>query len=349
MAFSVPILGYYDHNNAGDEAFKLAFSGALGNTPHQFVKSLPVDKEIPLALFGGGALLNQYFVRHLSKVERIHVVGCSFPYGPKDIQIFEPVKNQIVSLYLRSRRDVEAARAAGYDAKFIPDMVFSVPPTAGMTLDQLVTAAALPPRGFHPDRKKLFVFLSGDYWINYLQGDRKRHESIELLKERIAKTLDVAAHDYDIIMPSMSVWYNARDYIFAGEVLKRMKQPERVCLVERYIDAADLLSVLAQTDCAVISMKYHGLVFGMRNGRVCINIGSTRKTLDLMDDFGVSDLTFNPNKDTSDKLISLLARTGEASLQEQIASTAEVWTAQAVTTMHQAMDGVRQDCAQLAD
>lgn len=343
MSSVIPVLGYYGHNNAGDEAFKLAFSNALGDTPHRFVTSLPTDSETPVTLFGGGALLNDYFVRHLAKVRRIHAVGCSFPYGGKDINVLQSVRDQIASLYLRSRRDVAEAREAGYDAKFIPDMVFSIPPRPGMTLEQMVSLATLPPRRFEAGRKKLFVFLSGDYWVNYVTGNRKRHEQIELLKERVAKTLDLAVKEYDVIMPSMSVWYNARDYIFAGDVLKRMKQPERVCLIERYIDAPDLLSVLAETDCAVMSMKYHGLVFGLLNGRFCINIGATRKTLDLMQDFGIPDLTFNPNADNSDKLIGLLGRAAEAPLLSQIAETSKVWAAQARETMRQAMDGVRRD------
>jgi polysaccharide pyruvyl transferase WcaK-like protein len=347
MSSKIPILGYYDHNNAGDEAFKLAFSGALGNTPHEFVKGLPRDREIPLVLFGGGALLNEYFVQHLSNARKIYAIGCSFPYGANDIKIFEPIRDRIASLYLRSRKDVEAARAAGYDAKFIPDMVFSVPPQSGMNLEQMLALAALPPRNFKTERKKLFVFLSGDYWVDYLKGDRKRFEKIELLKERIAKTLDAAVQKYDVIMPSMSVWYSARDYIFAGEVLKRMKHPYRVGLIERYIDATDLLSVLAQTDCAVLSMKYHGLVFGMLNGRVCINIGSTRKTIDLMEDFGVPDLTFDPDKDTSEQLMALLSRAEEEPLQKQIADTAKVWKIQAVSTMRQAVDHARESCEQL--
>lgn len=348
MPYCIPVLGYYGHNNAGDEAFKLAFSGALGDTQHQFVTRLPEDRKVPLVVFGGGAILNDYFVKYLGSANNIYAVGCSFPYGPKDIHALDPVKDRLRALYLRSHKDVEAARSAGYDAQFIPDMVFSVPPKHSMTLEQLMALAVLPPVGFQPKRKKLFVFLSGDYWLDYLTGNRKRYEEIELLKERIAKALDVATQKYDVIMPSMSVWYSARDYIFAGDVLKRMKRKERVCLVERYVDAADLISVLAQTDSLVLSMKYHGLVFGMLNGRFCINVGSTRKTLDLMDDFGVPELTFDPVKHSSEHLIALINRAEESALQAKIAETAQAWKTEAVTTMKKVAELVRHDSRQLA-
>jgi len=352
MSCCIPILGYYGHNNAGDEAFKAAFSGTLGDVPHQFVTSLPQGGSTPVTLFGGGAILNEYFTKYLSSARSIYAVGCSFPYGDKDIHILDPLRDRLRCLLLRSRRDVAVARAAGYDATFTPDLVFSAKPVTdpgeGMTIDQLVSLAVLPPQGFSPDRRKLFVFLSGDYWLDYLTGNRKRFEEIELLKERLAKALDAMSARYDIVMPSMSVWYSARDYIFAGDVLKRMRRRERVCLIERYVDAPDLISVLARTDGIVLSMKYHGLVFGLLSGRFAVNVGTTRKTLDLMEDFGTPGLTFDSRKQTSDMLIETLSRAEEPALMQHIAMRSGEWKAEATARLRDVADMVREECRPIA-
>jgi hypothetical protein len=79
--YIITILGYYGHNNAGDEAFKLAFSQAFGGRAHQYVTNFGNEPRIPVAAFGGGALLNDYFIKLLKPVERVHAIGCSFPYG----------------------------------------------------------------------------------------------------------------------------------------------------------------------------------------------------------------------------------------------------------------------------
>ncbi|MBE9605541.1 polysaccharide pyruvyl transferase family protein [Acetobacteraceae bacterium H6797] len=328
MSYTIPILGYYGHNNAGDEAFRLAFSSALSNRPHRFVKSFEPGVSVPAAVFGGGAIFNHYFVRHLTQVENIYAMGCSLPYGAGDIKLMDPLKDRLRCLYLRSKRDVEVAREAGYEAEFTPDIVFSLSPTSQMTLDKLISLAILPPIGFSRERRKLFVFLSHDYWVRYGKDNIKRFEKIHMLKERLAKVLDVAVNTYDVIIPSLSVWHSARDYVFAADVLKLMHHRERVCLIERYVEPADLISVMSRTQGAVVSMKYHGLVFGMMNGMLAINLGSTRKTVDLMADAGLSDLTYEGHQH-SDKLLDLLQRDRDAALQSKIAGVAAEWKAEA--------------------
>jgi polysaccharide pyruvyl transferase WcaK-like protein len=336
----LPILGYYGHNNAGDEAFKLAFSQNLDDHPHEFRSRISADESFPLALVGGGAIINSYFLRNLATVNAVHLIGCSLPQSDRDVLHLEPIRHKIRQMVLRSRRDVEAVRRAGYDATFIPDMVFAVRPSAAMTLQQLIACAALPPRDFDSGRRKLVVFVSGDYWVDPIGGDKTKFQQIEILKIRLAKALDQLAGRYDIVMPSMSVWYNARDYHFACDVLKRMGNRHRVCVIERYVDAQDLISALASEDCTVLSMKYHGLVFGLLSNRPVINIGTTRKTVDLMQDFGIPEMTFKSKGGHSDHLVNLVEKTEEPALRLKVAKTSAEWRHEAAQALKAAVDAV---------
>ena len=339
----IPILGYYDHRNAGDEAFKLAFDLAFAGTRHHFVQKFERGQKIPLAAFGGGAVINDYFLRRLENVDRIHMIGCSLPYGDGDARLLEPMRDRIGGLYLRSNADVAAARELGFDARFTPDIVFSVPPRRSATLDDLVAAAALPPKGFSPERKKLFVFLSDHYSLVPGADNETRFHEIEHFKTQIAAALDQVANRFDIVMPSMSVWYNARDYIFAAEVLRRMKNAARVCLVEKYFEPQALIDIIASTECAIVSMKYHGLVFGLLNRKFVINIGSTRKTLDLMTDAGITALSVSERSMTTTQLLDVMQKHKSENLLKRISDVAENWRGQAVAALREAAAKVKAD------
>jgi polysaccharide pyruvyl transferase WcaK-like protein len=61
-------------------------------------------------------------------------------------------------------------------------------------------------------------------------------------------------------------------------------------LIENYLGPLKILDLIGSVADVVISMKYHGLVFGMLCGKPVINIADSSKNMDLMTETGLCDL-----------------------------------------------------------
>lgn len=137
------ILGYYNHKNFGDDLFQQAFSKLLHpNRDQLFFVSLDsiVEHEVKqiaasanLVIFGGGDLLNEYFVDRLASIyERIcHVpilaIGVGFPsidqVHEKNLHMF----NFVYSRTNDTKIQVSSCRLATHKKIiFGPDLVFAL-------------------------------------------------------------------------------------------------------------------------------------------------------------------------------------------------------------------------------
>lgn len=297
----VDVFGYYGHNNAGDEAFKSVFKATFNKKNINFVKSIEKQNSNTAYILGGGAVINAYFFNSIKAHVPLHVVGCSLPHGPGDLAFLRDYSGRLASVHLRSHADVEAALAANIEAEFIPDIVFSLEKTTEVSVSSLVEKACVQPVNFGKHNRTIFLFVSDDYSLVFGQKMERFHE-IEQLKTELASTLDILAEKFDIVVPSLSVGHSARDYVFAADIARRMKNRHRLAIIESYVEPETLINAIGSTDSIVISMKYHGLVFGLLNKKFVINIGSTRKNVHLMQDAGIEGLSLK-HKDFSGKAL----------------------------------------------
>lgn len=327
----VNVFGYYGHNNAGDEAFKLVFDQVFEGRAVKYlarIENLP-EAHRPLVV-GGGALLNDYFLRPIRDVRNIHLVGCSLPYGVADTAKVGALAGQVKTLLIRSRADVTALREAGLPAEFVPDIVFALDRTPEPVPQELLASwTALPPRQYGRHAQTAIVCLSDDYHVAYSEAKPAGFTRIEAFKNELAQALDTISEKFNLLFLPFSVWYSARDYLFAHDVVRRMRRRELALVVERSLSPERIMDVIAATPGIVISMKYHGLVFGLAAGRFCINIGSTRKNRDLMVDAGLDGLSFPYERFTAARLVGAVGKHREPRLLDQVSALRTEWRAEA--------------------
>ncbi len=329
---NVEIFGYYGYNNAGDEAFKSVFQNTFKGDSVKFIKSIQDDAEGASYILGGGAVINSFFFDAIKKPVPLHLVGCSLPHGPGDLAFLRNYPGSIVSVHLRSRADVEAALAADIEAEFIPDIVFSLEKTAVVSVEEIVAQACVAPVGFGKRSKYIFLFVSDDYSIVYGQK-MERYLEIENLKDVLASTLDTLAEKFDIIVPSLSVGHSARDYVFAADIARRMKNRHRLAIIEAYLEPETIINVIAATESIVISMKYHGLVFGLLNKKFVVNVGSTRKNVHLMNDADLEGLSLKHKGITAKALLDTVEKNTSPHLLTKIGKIADEWKQEAHTKL----------------
>lgn len=321
-AAKIPVVGYYGYNNVGDEAFRSVFTQYANGQILDF-KRLVGKVQAKDLIVGGGAVINEFFLKAIPASSSLHFIGVSLPNGPNDLVNLSRLKSQIRQLIFRSREDMSVAADAGYNAMYAPDLVFALDDDRRVAAEEVVAKAALQPIGFKSQTKKLFVFLSDDYSIDSHEVNTRLYTRNDQFMNVIANTLDTLSEKFDIIMPSMSIWYSARDYVFSGQVVRRMKRRERVCIIEKYLEPEEILAAVSGCDSIVLSMKFHGLVFGIKSKKLTINIGSTRKNIHLMKDAGLEGLSAPIGQVTSDILLGLVQKHRDERLLSKIGQVAD--------------------------
>lgn len=310
------VFGYYGHQNAGDDAFMGFFEKALGPNL-RYLPGAAMGEVATRMIMGGGAVINEYFLQRLPHFETLDIVGCSFPDGDWDVARLCDMSDRLGMVALRSKRDAAVARANGIDAVDIPDLVFALDrPTSTVNVEALRALGNLPTMGGTNDRTVMF-FLS-DHYTPRTAGSPETLWPIETMKQELAKAFDALSNSWNVVTVPMSVWYNANDHVLAADIIARTEHPYKITAIDRYLGPQKILEMAASAD-RIVSMKFHGLVFGALCGKSIINIGDTRKNVDLMDEIGLA-ASLESSVVTCDRLLELIDAPGDV---EKISAYAE--------------------------
>ena len=215
MTSTFPVLGYFGHQNLGDDAFEFCWQhfgknhGLSFKCERQFV-----GQKYSQVLMGGGNLLGEYFFSKLPKYDKLHVVCCASPWG-NICDDFVNVADKIETFSVRNRKDYDIYSQIIEKTEFVPDMVLGWKPEISQfstAISDYFKFATLPPlkRSNFGEKKLCFVILSSDYF----DLDLLKFLGVERNKILLANVLDELSEWYDIVMPSFSVWYNARTLYF---------------------------------------------------------------------------------------------------------------------------------------
>ena len=319
------IYGYYGSKNAGDEAFRLAFRSLLPSSAElRFVRPSEMAGNGHLAeqirddvserkaclIVGGGAIIGEpYFWEHIPSATPFYIVSADI--GSKDFLLsrYASTLNQARHSWIRSEDDVLLLRkmVAGIDVHFLPDIVHSLGPklsevdrVARMDLDvrnlRLRKLMEEQCENIMPEgqlrKKNMAIFLSDHYYdyrtiasVNVLEGiEREALDKLFLRHLRLA--LDEIVQYYNLYFFSLSYWYNSIDAFVGYQLAKSSRNAPLYNLVNRYLDPSSILDLMPYFDLA-ISMKFHGLVFPMTAGVPVMNLGSSKKNLDLAKQMGL--------------------------------------------------------------
>lgn len=313
------VLGYFGYQNAGDDAFYDFWMQSMGAPSTALSRNL-TDKTARSAILGGGAIVNDYFISRLpASFTSLSLYGCSLPYGSDDVNLLKPLLDKIDDVHLRSKRDVEAAKAILPQAQYVPDLIFGHNfEDREISIEEIVSHCEVPPASFKAERKNLFLFLSDHYRATELG----RHYVVESFKFKLAQSVDYLSQFYNVICIPMSMWHDSRDNVFAADVVSRMKHRAKVAVVDRYLGPSYIFQAIKSQAALVVTMKYHGIVFSMNANVPFINIGDTRKNADLLLDSGLDGLNCSLSHFENGTFLKAVKYAESAEVREIVSSVA---------------------------
>ena len=265
---NIPILGWYDQQNVGDEAFKDVFRAAIRDvdssftvsfhTPFNPLKSPPPGKVI----LGGGDVIRPFYLQKIPPDVKIFPIGVGLGYQ-SEVQLLEKTKTPFA--LFRNKDDVELARSRGIVAEYAPDLTYFLNEPDPLPIDM-------------KNGKILGVLLSDEISpTSERRETSKEYSYYEYLKWELAGILDFLSEYYHIYFVSFSNLLSINDHKVSLDVYRRMSARDRVSFITQPLSLAQALWTVKQFDL-VISMKFHGIMFAVNQGVPFINIAETRKT-----------------------------------------------------------------------
>lgn len=265
---NIPILGWYNQQNVGDEAFKDVFRSAIGgadpcavvsfHTPFNPLKSPPPDKVI----LGGGDVIRPFYLQKIPPEVNVFPIGVGLGYE-SEIELLE--KARVPFALFRNIDDVELARSKGISAEYAPDLTYFLnePDPLPMTMRE---------------GKTLGVLLSDEISPTSERREASREYAYyEYFKWELASILNFLSEYYNIVFVAFSTLASIHDHKVGLDIYRRMNARDRVSFITQPLSLAQALWVIRQFDL-VISMKFHGIMFAVNQGVPFINIAETRKT-----------------------------------------------------------------------
>lgn len=337
MVHKFYIYGYYGSKNAGDEAFRLAFQKLLpSGSENHFIRPSELSGNGALAehirqdvnagiarlIVGGGAIIGEpYFWENLPEKTPYHLVSADIGSQEHLLKSYLPSLKPLQASWIRSESDAEQlSRLAPWQEQihYLPDIVFSL--EASATDREEIKALPAERRnrrllalmGNHCENtmtaeqlrnKNIAIFLS-DHYYDYktiqcstiLEGvEREAADKIVLRNLRLA--IDELTAYYNLYFFSLSYWYNAIDAFTAYRLAKSSSKAPLYNITSGYIEPNEIIQLMPYFDAA-ISTKFHGLIFPMTAQVPVMNLGNSKKNLDLTQQMGLASIEpdeFNVN------------------------------------------------------
>ena len=238
-------LGWFDHGNCGDEAFKEALLRLFPAYEIVFINSIPKNlsliNESAALIIGGGNIVDAGFLRGLEKV--------SVPYHFIGIGVLEKSNLDLLrgasTLIVRDVQSLEIVSNAYPDVILAPDITFILSPDKHNPISGL-------------DSKKLTVgvFLNDCVSANFESSILKFIEC-EKVKLELARFLESLSYNVIFIPFSMTPPDDRR---ISLDVIGKMKKGYKYPCVTQPILTCDYLALVSSLDFG-ISMRLHADIF----------------------------------------------------------------------------------------
>jgi polysaccharide pyruvyl transferase WcaK-like protein len=276
---NIPILGWYDQQNVGDEAFKDVFRAAVHEVDPSVTVSFHTQRvELPTPqklILGGGDVIRPYYLQQIPLDVSVVPVGAGLGYE-SEIDLLAKVK--VPFAVFRNRNDVDLAKSRGITAEYLPDLTYFLDEPEPLPLKI-------------KEGKSMGVLLSDEVSATFERKDKINElQYYEYFKWELAGILDFLADYYNIYFVAFSNLASINDHKVSLDIYRRMSNRSGVSFISQPLSMAQALWVIKQFDL-VISMKFHGIMFAVNQGIPFINIAETRKTQRFCVENQLTDLT----------------------------------------------------------
>jgi polysaccharide pyruvyl transferase WcaK-like protein len=280
---NIKVLGWYNHGNVGDEAFKLCFPLLLPSHRVSCVESIRDDDKSDAYILGGGDVVYDAYTSYLKKFAGKPRIAASVTVTPHssfdDMKMFDKV-------YVRDDLSMEVARQH-VDASllsYMPDATFMLEPDPVAGREWLVEAYNAAGLELY---EKVVVCVISSY-VAFNRRESLARDFINFLN--LADVISGAAdtHGASFVFLPFSTMPPNDDRMSNAFVASRCKFYRKNYVVYQHLDVQTTLNVLSCAQ-AVISTRLHSSIFSTISGVPFIDLTHHDKNLGFIRTLGRDD------------------------------------------------------------
>lgn len=261
----VNVVGWYDKNNIGDEAYKLAFEELWPDANFVFTDQ-PI-KEADEYVIGGGDVLSHDMISNMhSFIKDTSIMSVSFP--PKEVG---SLLSEAKRIWVRDAYSVNNAAKSGIDASLIPDFAFALKSYPNVGKEILTTH-------FKANRLDLYSKRIGVVLNSHIFAGHDTLASSYAQSERLAwdlaSLIDTFPASFVFIPFGTSMPWD--DRTAAANVASKCKFWKKNCIIYDRLSVQDTLDLVSSLDC-LISTRLHSSIFATICGVPFVDITHNHK------------------------------------------------------------------------
>lgn len=323
------IIGYYHRQNLGDDVFEYVWQQYLArHFPNKEYKIMNIDDvktiedNVELVLFGGGDLINDYFVPKLNRLRKeskknipYYAVSIGLPYPSL---IDAGYLDNFDYIFHRNQTDQDRllTKYSNYKVQWSPDLTYLLPKYTTNENSQYL------PKSDLVGAKKIGVFLTRTiYNRDNIKAYREMVNQLAAFLLKLAqvtqpKSLFSSCRSTEI-RPEFEIFLipfctdrnpNQNDRLINedvyNQILKLGNNVNNVHLINTNLAPTDILPVFKQF-YATICMRFHAHIFSLMSETPFLSIYSTRKVNNLLTETHLEDMSIKLLTDRNDFPISL--------------------------------------------
>ena len=341
---NILIVGYYDHNNLGDEQYKITFNLLLSFKYN--IRYLDCDKlskkdidQDTIIILGGGDVLNEYFLDKLNNIldknhkNKVLAVSVGLPYN--NILTNTNKLSILDYIFIRTEQDLGLFKKY-FDSNriiYLPDISLLLKIEVNITQELLLRElnpkrqqevlkkqattffwrSNDSPAGIQPDRKNIVISLSRHFYNIKCKNDYLK--IVNKFSNFIIKLLSFNKYSITFIPFNTSNRIKdddknqENDILFQRDIINVLKQNDvdisHIILIDKTLTSYEALMYYKKAYIS-IPMRFHGTLFSIYENCPILPIYTTKKIKNfLLDIEWPDDLQYDLPKNNKDIPIDL--------------------------------------------
>jgi polysaccharide pyruvyl transferase WcaK-like protein len=267
----VNVLGWYEHQNIGDDSYRLTFPLLFPNSSFNFLDKL--DKPLKSCILGGGDVFGGYFLEHIQQSENKIALSVSIPENATKKQL-----EQFQTIIVRDSYSASIASSFNKEVFLYPDFSFALTPNK-IAGNNYITEA-FTKNNLDLYQKRIGIVINGNLIPN-LDTPANQYEAFESVCLALTEVIDTVNASFIFIPFCQSL--PGDDIVANGYVAAKCKYFKKNLFIKEQLSVQNTLDVISACDI-VISTRLHSSIFSVISGVPFIDILHNHKNAHFLND-----------------------------------------------------------------
>lgn len=278
------VYGWYNHNNLGDESYKISFTNIWPQHEFFFTDNIKtLTSEYDICVIGGGDVVREEILKKISSV-KCKVICISVSITPQSLS---PEIHNIGHIYVRDKSSLDILLGYGYkNATYIPDISIII--KGNVERGKSIISSLFEKESSEMYQKVYTIVINSHLMGNSHTSNKNRNMFYKMIDD-MSEVIDKTPASFLFLPFSTALPWD--DRVSNSIVNSNCKFYNKNCMIYDKLSVFDSTDIISASD-AIITTRYHGMIFGVGNNVPTCMISSHDKMSKFCEDYSKSYINY---------------------------------------------------------